>query len=64
MGHTSTKITPTRIVELGRKTEVRRDPRWWAVLSGIWSGKDLGDVIKWQRNIRKDRVIIRGKLKL
>ena len=39
---------------LPAKKGVRRDIRAFRALRGIWKGKKIGNVITWQRRIRKE----------
>jgi hypothetical protein len=33
---------------------VKRDIRAWKALAGIWKGRKLPDILRWQKNIRKE----------
>lgn len=34
--------------------QAKKDSKAWEALCGIWKDKKIGDVIKWQRSIRKE----------
>lgn len=34
--------------------KIKRDLKAWEALAGIWKGKKLLNVLRWQRNIRKE----------
>lgn len=34
--------------------QIKKDSKAWEALCGVWKDKKMGDIVKWQKNIRKE----------
>lgn len=49
-----TTSTISKIRNSSLRYQAKKDPQSWGNLCGVWKNKKIGDVVKWQKNIREE----------